>query len=64
VKRTAFTLLALAGCVTAPVPPIGTDVTLRDAIRRHGGEANDARRRFDMLGEQEQNELLTFLQSL
>jgi len=42
----------------------GASVTLRDAIARHRGEANDARRRFDMLGEQEQNELLTFLRSL
>jgi len=42
----------------------GESPTLRDAIKRHRGEANDARRRFDMLNEQEQADLLTFLQSL
>ncbi|HTT11758.1 MAG TPA: di-heme oxidoredictase family protein [Burkholderiaceae bacterium] len=42
----------------------GLSVTVRDAIGRHGGEATDARRRFDRLGDQEQSDLLTFLQSL
>jgi CxxC motif-containing protein (DUF1111 family) len=42
----------------------GASLTTRDAIGRHRGEANDARRRFDMLGPQEQQDLLTFLQSL
>jgi CxxC motif-containing protein (DUF1111 family) len=42
----------------------GQSVTVRDAIHRHGGEATDARRRFDRLGAQEQLDLLTFLQSL
>jgi len=42
----------------------GQSVTLRDAILRHAGEANDARRRFLQLTDVEQQELLTFLQSL
>src|SRR5262249_19654783 len=44
--------------------PDGQSVTLRDAISRHRGEANDARRRFDMLNDLDQADLLTFLQSL
>jgi CxxC motif-containing protein (DUF1111 family) len=42
----------------------GQSVTVSDAIHRHRGEANDARRRFEMLGAQDREELLTFLQSL
>ena len=42
----------------------GLSLTVRDAIHRHRGEANDARRRFEALGDPEQQELLTFMQSL
>ena len=42
----------------------GASLTVRDAIARHRGEANDARRRFHSLSAEEQAELLSFLQSL
>jgi len=42
----------------------GLSLTLRDAILRHRGEANDARRRFVRLGEEEREQLLAFLRSL
>ncbi len=42
----------------------GASLTVRDAIVRHRGEANDARRRFNALSAQEQADLLVFLQSL
>jgi CxxC motif-containing protein (DUF1111 family) len=42
----------------------GQSPTLREAILRHGGEAADSRSRFAHLGEQEKEQLLTFLRSL
>ena len=42
----------------------GESPTLRDAIERHRGEANDARRRFSRLGEDDREALFTFLRSL
>ncbi|HEU4385233.1 MAG TPA: di-heme oxidoredictase family protein [Anaeromyxobacteraceae bacterium] len=42
----------------------GLSVTARDAIRRHRGEADDARRRFERLSDEEQEALLAFLRSL
>jgi len=42
----------------------GQSLTVRDAIHRHRGEANDARRRFEALADPQQQELLTFMQSL
>jgi len=42
----------------------GQSVTLGDAIRRHGGEAEDSRRGFDCLSEREKEQLLSFLRSL
>ena len=39
-------------------------LTLQNAIERHGGEADDARRQFRQLSESEQQELLSFLNSL
>jgi len=42
----------------------GEAFTLAEAIRRHGGEATDARQRFAALGEDDKQALLTFLRSL
>jgi CxxC motif-containing protein (DUF1111 family) len=42
----------------------GESLTLRDAIRRHRGEADDSRRRFSCLRGEEQEALLAFLRSL
>ncbi len=42
----------------------GSSLTLRDAIHRHRGEADDARRRFSCLRDEEQEQLLVFLRSL
>jgi CxxC motif-containing protein (DUF1111 family) len=42
----------------------GSSLTLADAILRHGGEASDARRRFQCLSAGEREELLIFLRSL
>ncbi len=42
----------------------GRSFTSRDAIRRHRGEADDARRRFEGLSVEEQEALLAFLRSL
>src|SRR5215469_12539976 len=42
----------------------GASLTLRDAITRHKGEAQDESRRFDRLSKQDQEALLAFLQSL
>ena len=42
----------------------GASLTLRDAILRHRGEAQDESKRFDRLGKQDQQALLAFLQSL
>jgi CxxC motif-containing protein (DUF1111 family) len=42
----------------------GASLTLRDAILRHRGEAQDERWRFDHLGKQDQEALLEFLRSL
>jgi CxxC motif-containing protein (DUF1111 family) len=42
----------------------GQSVTVLDAIRRHAGEADDARRRFECLDAAAQADLLAFLQSL
>jgi len=42
----------------------GASVTLTDAILRHGGEAADARARFNRLDPAEREELLLFLRSL
>jgi CxxC motif-containing protein (DUF1111 family) len=42
----------------------GSSLTLRDAILRHRGEAQDESRKFDRLGKQDQEALLEFLRSL
>ena len=42
----------------------GLSLTPRDAILRHRGEADDARRRFERLSQEEQEALLAFLRSL
>jgi CxxC motif-containing protein (DUF1111 family) len=42
----------------------GASLTLRDAIVRHRGEAQDESRRFDRLSKQDQEALIAFLQSL
>jgi CxxC motif-containing protein (DUF1111 family) len=42
----------------------GASFTLRDAIGRHAGEANDARSRFAALGSNDQEALVAFLESL
>ena len=42
----------------------GESLTLRDAIGRHRGEADDSRKRFSCLKAEEQEQLLTFLRSL
>jgi len=42
----------------------GLSLTPRDAILRHRGEADDARRRFERLRQEEQEALLAFLRSL
>jgi CxxC motif-containing protein (DUF1111 family) len=42
----------------------GSSVTLRDAILRHRGEAQDESKRFDRLGQQDQEALIEFLRSL
>jgi CxxC motif-containing protein (DUF1111 family) len=42
----------------------GSAATIDDAIRRHGGEAEPARRRFDELAEGNRTALLEFLKSL
>jgi CxxC motif-containing protein (DUF1111 family) len=42
----------------------GASLTLRDAILRHRGEAQDESRKFDRLGKQDQDALIEFLQSL
>ena len=42
----------------------GASVSFRDAIQRHRGEAQDESRRFDRLGQKDQEALLEFLRSL
>ena len=42
----------------------GSAATIDDAIRRHGGEAERARERFDRLGPNDVATLLRFLRSL
>lgn len=42
----------------------GESLTFGDAIRRHRGEADDARRRFSALSEDEKEALFTFLRTL
>jgi CxxC motif-containing protein (DUF1111 family) len=42
----------------------GASLTLRDAILRHRGEAQDESKKFDRLGKQDQEALLEFLRSL
>jgi CxxC motif-containing protein (DUF1111 family) len=42
----------------------GASLTLRDAILRHRGEAQDESRKFDRLGKEDQEALLEFLRSL
>ena len=42
----------------------GASLTLRDAILRHRGEAQDASRKFDRLDKQDQEALIEFLRSL
>jgi CxxC motif-containing protein (DUF1111 family) len=42
----------------------GSSLTLRDAILRHRGEAQDASRKFDRLDKQDQDALIEFLRSL
>lgn len=42
----------------------GASLTLRDAILRHRGEAQDESKKFDRLSKQEQEALLEFLRSL
>jgi CxxC motif-containing protein (DUF1111 family) len=42
----------------------GSASTVEDAIRRHGGEAERARERFDRLGPNDAAALVRFLRSL
>jgi CxxC motif-containing protein (DUF1111 family) len=42
----------------------GASVTLRDAVRRHGGEAYDVRHHFEKLSRADQEAILQFLSSL
>lgn len=42
----------------------GTSLTFEDAIRRHGGEAQETSERFRFLTPQQRNQLVTFLRSL
>jgi len=42
----------------------GAALTLRDAILRHRGEAQDESRKFDRLGKEDQEAMLEFLRSL
>ena len=42
----------------------GESVTLRDAIRRHGGEATHVTQQFQKLKNTEQNAVIEFLKSL
>jgi CxxC motif-containing protein (DUF1111 family) len=42
----------------------GRSLTPRDAILRHGGEAEEARKWFERLSAKEKEDLLTFLRSL
>jgi cytochrome c peroxidase len=49
---------------TAPYGHDGRSVNLREAILRHGGEAQDARDAFAVLSDERQRQLLEFLESL
>jgi hypothetical protein len=49
---------------TAPYGHDGRSVNLREAILRHGGEAQDARDSFAALSDERQRQLLEFLESL
>lgn len=49
---------------TAPYMHDGTSITIDDAIRRHGGEADDSRKAYEALGDDERQRLLEFLDSL
>ena len=42
----------------------GSSLTLRDAILRHRGEAQDESKKFDRLGKEDQEALFEFLRSL
>jgi CxxC motif-containing protein (DUF1111 family) len=42
----------------------GSSLTLRDAILRHRGEAQEESRKFDRLDKQDQEALIEFLRSL
>ena len=42
----------------------GASLTLRDAILRHRGEAQDESRKFDRLGKEDQEALMVFLRCL
>ena len=42
----------------------GSSLTLRDAILRHRGEAQDESKKFDRLGKEDQEALIEFLRSL
>jgi len=42
----------------------GTSFTLRDAVMRHGGEAQDVRHHFEKLSHADQEAILQFLSSL
>lgn len=49
---------------TAPYMHDGRSTTLTETILEHGGEARDSRRAFTRLSEQEQSDLLAFLDNL
>jgi hypothetical protein len=49
---------------TAPYGHDGRSIDLYDAIRRHGGEADESRRRFNRLRDDDQQDVIAFLQSL
>jgi CxxC motif-containing protein (DUF1111 family) len=42
----------------------GLSFTIEDAIRRHGGQAEGVRLKFDALPEKQKKQLLAFLNSL
>jgi len=63
--QTTFLTRALWGVgSTAPYGHDGRSMTLNDVILRHGGEALDSRNAYARLNSAQQNELITFLNSL
>ena len=67
-QDTAYKLRTAASLGTADAPPRHASIlrsrTLRNAIERHQGEAEDVTRQFHELTEAEKQQLVTFLNSL